>query len=116
MVFRDYMVRCKRCKIPYIPDNVSRIRTCIFCRKSIELDKKKRMEMLIDNIKKYSETQLRDPTEEIVKTWIKFKFNLTEKEIIKYLNNIKKLKFINFVKKENNTFVVLNQLVKPINS
>ena len=72
--------------------------------------------MIINNIKVYSETQLCAPTETIVKTWIKFKFNLTEKEMNNYLNKIKKLNFINFVKKENNTIVVLNQLTKPINS
>lgn len=88
MVFRDYLVRCKRCKIPYIPKNVSRIKTCIFCRRNPAESKEERIGIIKEDIQKYYETQGLMPTDLIVKTWMRLKFDLAEKkaeELLKYL-------------------------------
>jgi hypothetical protein len=88
MVFRDYLVRCKRCKIPYIPKNVSRIKTCIFCRRNPAESKEERIRIIKADIQKYYETQRLMPTDLIVKTWMRLKFDLAEKkaeELFKYL-------------------------------
>lgn len=84
MVFRDYLVRCKRCKIPYIPKNVSRIKTCIFCRRNPEEDKNERLKIINGDIKIYSQTQGNEPTDEIIKLWIKLKFDLSDKKTDEY--------------------------------
>ncbi|MBN1924068.1 MAG: hypothetical protein JW791_04910 [Nanoarchaeota archaeon] len=100
MVFRDYMVRCKRCNIPYKPDNVSRIRTCVFCRRSLLTSRSDRLNCLISNIKRYSETQNCLPSKEILKTWIKYKFEVEDSTINSYIKELEDSKMITFIDDE----------------
>ncbi|MDD4352965.1 MAG: hypothetical protein PHN56_00755 [Candidatus Nanoarchaeia archaeon] len=100
MVFRDYLVRCKRCKIPYIPKNVSRIKTCIFCRRCVSEDKTERLNIVKADIQKYYETQGIMPTNEIVKIWIKLKFDLSDKKTDEYYKFLEKQNVITISKKE----------------
>ena len=74
--------------IPYKPVNVSRIRTCIFCRKSNIPHRRDRLKTLITDIKTYSETQNCLPTSEIVKSWIKLKFSVEESTVKSYLKEL----------------------------
>ena len=100
MVFRDYLVRCKRCKIPYIPKNVSRIKTCIFCRRNPAEGKTERINLVKEDIQKYYETQGLMPTPEIIKLWIKLKFDLCDKKTEEYYRFLEKQSTIIFSKKE----------------
>ena len=100
MVFREYMVRCKKCHIPYKPDNVSRIRTCVFCRKS-NIDKRiDRLNVLVNDINKYTITQNALPTNEVVKTWIKLKFQVEDSTVNSYLKELEEMKYIAFIEEE----------------
>jgi hypothetical protein len=117
MVFRDYMVRCKRCHIPYKPDNVSRIRTCIFCRKSHVDRRNDRLNILINDIKTYTTTQNALPTNEIVKTWIKLKFQVEDSTVNSYLKELEELGIIAFIEDECIKRVkLLNLAQQSINS
>ena len=117
MVFRDYKVRCKKCKIPYHPDNVSRIRTCVFCRTSNVEDRSERLKVLVDDIKTYSETQGLLPTKEIVETWIRLKFGVSDSTIYSYLKELEEMGLIAFVQKDNNIRIkLLNLVQQPVNS
>jgi hypothetical protein len=100
MVFRDYLVRCKRCKIPYIPKNVSRIKTCVFCRRNPAEDKIERINIIKDDIKKYYETQGNMPTDTIIKLWIKLKYDLSDKQRDEYFKFLEKQNTITVSKKE----------------
>lgn len=100
MVFRDYLVRCKRCKVPYIPKNVSRIKTCIFCRRNPAEGKTERLSIILNDIETYIETQKALPTEAIIKMWIKLRFDLSDKMVTEYYNSLKKLNSKNAVIKE----------------
>jgi hypothetical protein len=100
MVFRDYLVRCKRCKIPYIPKNVSRIKTCIFCRRNPAEDKNERLNIIKSDIQKYYETQGIMPTNEIIKVWIRLKFDLSVKKTEEYYKFLGKQNIISISKKE----------------
>ena len=97
MVFRDYMVRCKRCNIPYKPDNVSRIRTCIFCRKVLIDSRSERLKTLVNDIRKYTATQNCMPTKDIVKTWIRFRFDVEDSTSNSYLKELEESKEISFI-------------------
>lgn len=117
MVFRDYLVRCKRCRIPYKPDNVSRIRTCVFCRKTDEASRDERLKILVNDIKRFTETQNRMPTNKIVKTWIKLKFGVEDSTVNSYLKELEDLKMITFIEDECITKVkLLNLVQQSINS
>ncbi|MFA5303371.1 MAG: hypothetical protein WC393_02435 [Candidatus Nanoarchaeia archaeon] len=100
MVFRDYLVRCKRCKIPYIPKNVSRIKTCIFCRRNPAENKIERINIVKADIQKYYETQGMMPTSEIIKLWIKLKYDLSDKKTEEYFKFLEKQSTITVSKKE----------------
>ena len=117
MVYRDYMVRCKRCNIPYIPDNVSRIRTCIFCRKSLEMHRSERLKTLVTDIQRYSSTQRCLPTSEIVKTWIKLKYDVEDSTVKSYLKELEDMKLIKFIEDECDERVkLLNLVQQPVNA
>jgi hypothetical protein len=100
MVFRDYLVRCKRCKIPYIPKNVSRIKTCIFCRRNPAENKIERANIVKSDIQKYYETQGILPTANIIKTWIKLKFDLSDKKADDFFKFFEKQNVASVSKKE----------------
>ena len=100
MVFRDYLVRCKRCKVPYIPKNVSRIKTCIFCRRNPAENKSERCGIVKSDIQKYYETQGFMPTPEIVKLWIKLKFDLSDKKTDEFYRFLERQSTITISKKE----------------
>ena len=116
MVFRDYKVRCKRCGIPYIPDNVSRIRTCIFCRKSQVQKRDDRLRVLMNDIKKFTETQKAMPTSEIVMTWIKLKFDVEESTVKSYLKELEDIGAITFVEEDCTRVKLLNSIQQTINT
>jgi len=117
MVFRDYMVRCKKCNIPYIPDNVSRIRTCVFCRRSLVTQRSDRLNVLVSDIRRYSETQNGLPTKEILKTWIKLKFEVEDSTANSYIKELESSKIIGFIEEECIKKVKLLNLIKqPVNT
>ncbi len=117
MVYRDYLVRCKRCHIPYKPDNVSRIRTCVFCRKSLISGRTDRLNQLVSDIGRYTNTQNSLPTKDIVKTWIKLKFEVEDKTTNSYLRELEEAKLITFIEDECIKKVkLLNLIQQPINS
>ena len=117
MVFRDYMVRCKRCRVPYKPDNVSRIRTCVFCRKS-SIDKRNdRLNVLVNDIKRYTDTQNCLPSSEIVKKWIKLKYEVEDATVNSYLKELEAMKVITFIEDECiKKIKLLNLIQQPVNS
>jgi len=108
------MVRCKRCKLPYVPSNVSRIRTCVFCRKMLITDRKERVLNIVNDIKRYSETQGFAPTQDVVKTWIKFKFSIGENTCNSYLKELKNFESITFFEDEQEIRIGFINLVTPV--
>ncbi len=118
MVFRDYLVRCKRCKIPYKPVNMSRIRTCVFCRRKPDItSKEERLNVLVEDIKRFIETEDRLPTKDIVKTWIKLKFEVGESTARSYLNELEARGEIGFINESDMEKIkLLNPVNQPVNA
>lgn len=117
MIKRDYMIRCKRCNIPYKPENVSRIRTCIYCRRSEISERSERLKMLITDIKNYYYSHNIYPTSEIVRKWISLKFEVSDGTIDSYFKELEKL---NVIKVVNGDYIdrvkLLNVAQQPINT
>ena len=114
MVFRDYMVRCKRCNIPYIPDNVSRIRTCVFCRKSFVEDRDERLKILAKDINRFTKTQKRMPSTDIVRTWAKLKFGVCDSTINSYLKEMENKENIVLIEENCKEKIKLLNINQPI--
>ncbi|VVB74172.1 Uncharacterised protein [Candidatus Tiddalikarchaeum anstoanum] len=91
MIKRDYMIRCKRCNIPYKPENVSRIRTCIYCRKSEVSSRTDRLKILVNDIKNYYASHHIYPSTDIVKTWINLKFEVSDSTADSYFKELAKI-------------------------
>lgn len=117
MIKRNYKVRCKRCGIPYNPVNVSRIRTCIFCRKSPITARSERLDILTNHIQRFYETQHSFPTSAIVRKWIGLKFDVRDSTIDSYFKELEKHNLIEFVKDNYVEQIKLLNIVKqPINA
>ncbi len=89
MVNDDYLVRCKRCGFPYSPENMSRVRTCVFCRKATDVhSRKKKIRMILKNIKKYFNSAKHFPIKENVLKWASLKFDVSDETGLSYLKEL----------------------------
>lgn len=117
MIKRDYMIRCKRCNIPYKPENVSRIRTCIYCRKSEISNRTDRLKILVGDIKNYYCSHNSYPTSEIVRKWISLKFEVSDSTIDSYFRELERLNCIKLVSDNYLEHVkLLNVAQQPVHS
>ena len=89
MVRRDYSVRCRRCGHPYKPEDISRVRTCIFCRKISEVrSRDKKLDMLVADIRRYFNSSKNFPVKDLVLKWLILKFDVNNETVNSYINEL----------------------------
>ena len=89
MVKRDYLVRCRRCRHPYNPEDISRVRTCVFCRKSMDAHtREKKLQIMVKIIKRYFNSSKNFPNKDLVFKWATLKFDVRSSTVNSYFNEM----------------------------